>query len=99
MREEEIEQKLIDKVRQRGGIAPKLVSPGTVGMPDRIVLLPEGKMAFVELKAPGKKVRTIQEKRIKDLRNLGFRVYIVDCIEGIKEVLDAVQSTPVPKKS
>lgn len=99
MREREIEQKLIAKVRQRGGLAPKLVSPGTVGMPDRLVLLPEGKMAFVELKAPKKKARTIQEKRIRDLRNLGFRVYIVDCQEGIKEVLDAVQSTPVSKQS
>ena len=98
MREREIEQKLIAKVRQRGGLAPKLVSPGTVGMPDRLVLLPEGKMAFVELKAAKKKTRTIQEKRIRDLRNLGFRVYIVDCQEGIKEVLDAVQSTSVSEK-
>lgn len=53
--EKQIEQSLVKAVKNMGGIAPKFVSPGFDGMPDRIVLLPHGLMAFVEVKAPGKK--------------------------------------------
>jgi hypothetical protein len=53
--EKTIEKKLINAVKSMGGIAPKFVSPGFDGMPDRLVLLPGGVMAFAELKAPGKK--------------------------------------------
>ena len=52
MREKTIEKKLADAVKGRGGLAPKFTSPGFDGMPDRIVLLPGGRMAFVEVKAP-----------------------------------------------
>lgn len=52
--EKQIEQSLVKAVKNMGGIAPKFVSPGFDGMPDRIVLLPHGLMAFVEVKAPGK---------------------------------------------
>ena len=51
--EKKIEQKLVREVKKKGGIAPKWVSPGFAGIPDRIVLLPKGKIAFVEVKAPG----------------------------------------------
>lgn len=54
MREKTIEKKLADAVKARGGLAPKFTSPGFDGMPDRIVLMPGGRMAFVEVKAPGK---------------------------------------------
>ena len=49
MREKVIEQKLVSAVRRSGGIAPKLVSPGFDGMPDRMVLMPGGHIAFVEI--------------------------------------------------
>lgn len=55
MREKQIESKLVIEVKKIGGIAPKLVSPGFDGMPDRLVLLPDGHIAFVELKAPRQK--------------------------------------------
>lgn len=51
MREKTIEQHLVKAVKNSGGIAPKLVSPGFDGMPDRLVLLPGGKIGFVEVKA------------------------------------------------
>ena len=54
MLEKYIEKKLVAEVKKMEGIAAKFVSPGLDGMPDRIVLLPHGKMAFIELKAPGK---------------------------------------------
>ena len=93
MREKEIEKKLSQDAVKRGGIAPKFVSPGMSGMSDRLVLLPEAKMGFVELKAPGKKPRVLQEKRHRDLRNLGYRVYVLDKAEKVKEVLDDIQTS------
>ena len=91
MKEKDIEQKLVHEVKQHGGICPKLVSPGLAGMPDRLILLPDGKMGFAELKAPGKKPRPIQIARISQLRRLGFKVYVVDGVEQIGSVLDDIQ--------
>lgn len=54
MREKQVEQRLVKAVRAAGGICPKLVSPGMNGMPDRLLLMPGARMAFVEVKAPGK---------------------------------------------
>ena len=55
MREKDIEKELAARTKTMGGIAPKFISPGFDGMPDRLVLLPGGRMGFVELKAPGRK--------------------------------------------
>ena len=78
MLEKEIEKKFALAVKRAGGIAPKFVSPGFAGMPDRLVLLPDGVIAFAELKAPGQKPRPLQEARHRLLRRLGFRVYVID---------------------
>ena len=93
MREKEIEKKLTQAVKHMGGICPKLVSPGFDGMPDRIVLLPKGRMAFVEVKAPGERPRPLQMARHRLLRRLGFRVYVLDSAEQIGGILDEIQST------
>ena len=90
MREKQIERKLSIAAKNMGGIAPKFVSPGFDGMPDRIVLLSGGKLAFVEVKAPGKKLRPLQEKRKRQLKALGFSVFVVDGIEQIQQVLAAM---------
>ena len=92
MRESVIERNLVTEVKKRGGLAVKFVSPGLDGVPDRLVLFPGGKMAFVELKAPGKNMRPIQEKRARQLTALGFRVYCVDNKEMIGGVLDEIQT-------
>lgn len=92
MREKTIEQKLIKAVKNAGGIAPKMVSPGFDGMPDRIVLLPKGHMAFVEVKALGKKPRPLQAARHSLLRRLGFRVYVLDDPEQIGGILDEIRT-------
>ena len=93
MREKAIEQKLCQAVKQRGGICPKFVSPGFDGMPDRIVLMPKGRMGFVEVKAPGKKPRPLQTARHKLLTRLGFRVYVLDSEEQIGGILDEIQAS------
>lgn len=87
MREKVIEQKLVKAVKAAGGIAPKLVSPGFDGMPDRMVLMPGGRIAFVEVKAPGEKPRALQTSRHRLLRRLGFRVYVLDDAEQIETIL------------
>ena len=78
MRERRIEQLLCRAVREKGGIAPKLVSPGFDGMPDRLLLLPHGRVAFVEVKAPSAKPRPLQMARHRLLASLGFKVYVID---------------------
>ncbi len=93
MREKQIENQLVSQVKKIGGIAPKFVSPGFAGMPDRLVLIPDGHIAFVELKAPGKKPRPLQMARHRLLRLLGFRVYVIDRAEQIGGMLDEIRAT------
>lgn len=91
--EKQIEQKLVRAVRAAGGIAPKFVSPGLDGVPDRLILLPGGRLAFAELKAPGRHPRPLQLRRIEQLRQLGFRVYIIDNTNQIGGVLNEISAT------
>lgn len=90
--EKEIERKLAIAVKKKGGIALKFTSPEFDGMPDRLILLPNGKIAFAELKAPGKKPRALQLTRHRLLRKLGFMVFVIDSKEQIGGVIDEIQS-------
>ena len=90
MREKTVEQKLVKAVKNRGGICPKLVCPGFDGMPDRLVLLPDGKVGFVEVKAPGEKPRPLQVSRHSLLRSLGLQVFTLDDITAIQRMLDEI---------
>ena len=92
MREKSIEQKLVREVKAAGGICPKLACPGYDGMPDRMVLLPNGRLGFVEVKAPGKKPRPLQTARHEMLTRLGFKVYVLDSQEQIGGILDGIQT-------
>ena len=90
MREKTVEAKLVAAVNGMGGPAPKFTSPGYDGMPDRLVLLPNGILAFVELKAPGKKLRPLQVRRKAQLEGLGFSVYCIDRPEQIEAALHEI---------
>lgn len=90
MQERDIERKLVRAAKSKGGLALKFTSPGFVGMPDRLLLLPRGKLAFVEVKSPGKKPRALQLKCHKMLRQLGFRVYVLDNVVQIEKILKDV---------
>lgn len=86
MRESTIEKKFCAEIKKGRGLCIKLVSPSMNGLPDRLVLLPNGRVAFVEFKAPGEKMRPLQLIRKKLLESLGFAVYCIDCMEMVDYV-------------
>lgn len=88
--EKQIEQRLSAAVKKSSGLALKFVSPSFAGMPDRLVLLPDEKMAFVEVKVLGKKPRPLQVKRHEMLRALGFQVFVLDCASDIPGVMEKI---------
>ena len=90
MLESRIEGALKTEVEKHGGKARKFISPGWSGAPDRMVLLPGGRIVFVELKAPKKIMRPLQKKRAAELRGLGFKVYCLDSLEGVKKFIAEV---------
>lgn len=92
MREYVVENAFRDEVARQGGLALKFSSQTMNGVPDRLVLLPGGKVGFVELKAPGKQMRPLQVKRKQQLEALGFPVYCVDRHSQICEVIDAIRN-------
>lgn len=91
MREKALEQKFLMKLKCDGGLALKFVSPGFVGVPDRLVLLPDGMVGFVEVKASGEKPRAIQLTRHRLLRRLGFKVFVLDNEEQIENIIDEIR--------
>lgn len=92
MLESKIEARLKDRVREIGGRCVKWVSPGWSGVPDRIILLPEGRIAFAELKQRGKKEEPLQRRRHAQLREMGFTVFsTVDSYERVEEIITELQ--------
>jgi len=91
MLEREVEKRLVLGVKKRGGLALKFVSPGHAGVPDRLVILPEGKITFVELKTDSGVLTPLQIETHNQLRALGCEVrtlygkdYVDAFLEGIK---------------
>jgi hypothetical protein len=78
MNEKLIEKKIREGVKKRGGIAIKFTSPGFTGVPDRLILMPTGRMWFVETKSTGRKLTPRQELVGLQLSDLGFNVKVVD---------------------
>lgn len=88
MAERDLERRLRDQLRRAGCLPLKFESPGYTGVPDRIVLIPGGRIVFVEMKAPGEKERPRQLYVQGLLRRLGFVVFsAVDSREKIDDVV------------
>lgn len=88
MRESAIERKLVRGIRKQGGLALKLVSPGHAGVPDRLVLLPGGRVIFVELKTETGRLSPLQVDTHTRMRSLGMDVrtlYGADQVDGFLE--------------
>lgn len=92
MLEKRIEATFVKVTQQRGGLCLKLTSPSMAGVPDRLVLMPDGHMGFVEMKSPGKHPRPLQIQRLSQLKRLGYQVFVCDQFEQIGGILDAIQA-------
>lgn len=92
MSEKEIEKLLVRAVKKAGGYAFKFVSPGTNGVPDRLVVLPGNHIGFVELKATGKIPRPEQNYQINRLKKFGCCVLVVDSPEDIEGAIHEIGS-------
>lgn len=91
MKERNLETLLARRIKNMGGLCWKFVSPGSVGVPDRICIL-SGRVVFVEVKSSGSQPRPIQQRRIQQLRDQGIPVFVVDDMTGVEEVLHALQA-------
>lgn len=91
MRERDIEQQLVKAVKKTGGLCLKFISPSMNGVPDRLLLMPNGRAAFVELKSTGQKMRALQKRRKEQLERLGFSVFCIDSTEQIGGVIVDIQ--------
>lgn len=94
--EKDTEAYLAREVRARGGRSYKWVSPGCAGVPDRIVIKPNGGgVFFVETKSEGRTSTPQQRKRQAELRALGCTVYAdIDTKEKVREVIELEFHTP-----
>lgn len=88
--EKVIERKLVEAVKLKGGMCIKLLSDYITGLPDRLCLFPGQKAIFVELKTTGEKPRKIQVFIHNRLKALGFRVEVIDTLEGITKLIESV---------
>lgn len=88
MLERSVEQQCIREARRRGGAALKLVPMGLRGFPDRTVLLPGGRIGFMETKRPGGKPRALQKWWHKKLGHLGFHVGVPDSPKAVNDLFD-----------
>lgn len=95
--EKVIERKLAEAVKANGGMCIKLLCDNLLGLPDRMVLMPHNKIAFVELKTTGQKPRRIQVFMHNKLRNLGFRVEVIDTVEGVNNFINNIKWQEVKK--
>lgn len=90
--EKYIEHKLVEGIKNAGGLCIKLLTYQFAGLPDRLCLMPMGKMCFVELKSTGKKPRKLQISVHSMLKKIGFDVVVVDSVEGAENLIQKLKS-------
>lgn len=89
--EKVVEHKLVELVKINGGMCIKLLCDQLIGLPDRMCLFPGHKIVFVELKTTGRKPKRIQLFMHNKLRALGFRVEVIDTIEGVNNFVNSIK--------
>lgn len=89
MRESKIEKYLKDETEKLGGLCLKFTS-SIRGVPDRIVLLPEGKIYFVELKNEQGKLSVPQKYLHKKFKRLGIHVYVPNSKAQVDRFIEEV---------
>lgn len=90
MKESQIERRLVEGVQKRGGMCPKFISPGLPGVPDRIVLTPDGRVYFVELKTEIGRLANIQKWVISEMQKRNVNVRVLKGTDEVKSFLEEV---------
>ncbi len=93
MKESTIEARLVREVKKRGGLCYKFVSPDNAGVPDRIVITPDGRTIYVELKTLIGRLAKIQKWQLAEIRKRGAEVRV---LYGMDQVLAFVEEV-MPK--
>lgn len=91
MKESQIEWRLVEGVKRLGGMCLKFVSPGTLGVPDRIIITAKGRVIFVELKAETGRLTKIQRYVIGEMQKRGADARVVKGIDEVKELLAEIE--------
>lgn len=92
MKESTIEARLVRGVKKLGGLCYKFTSPGNPGVPDRIVLLPNGKTIFVELKTTVGRLAKVQQWQLQEMRKRGADVRVLKGMDQVTAFLEEVRS-------
>lgn len=92
MKESKIESRLVQMVRERGGLCYKFVSPGNPGVPDRIVITPGGRTVYVELKTEIGRLAAIQQWQLEEMRKRGADVRVLKGLDQVKAFVEEVFS-------
>ena len=90
MLEKEIERRMVQTVRERGGLCYKFVSPSNPGVPDRIIITPNGRVVFVELKTETGRLAKIQTRQLDEMRKRGADVRVAKGWPAVKALLEEV---------
>lgn len=88
--EKTVERRLVELVKANGGMCIKLLCDQLTGLPDRMCLFPGHRIIFVELKTTGQKPRRIQTYVHNKLRDLGFRVEVIDTVKGVEQFINSI---------
>lgn len=91
MRESQIEKRLVEGVKKLGGLCLKFESPGSPGVPDRIIITVKGRVIFAELKADAGRLAKIQKYRIGEMQKRGADVRIVKGMDAVKSLLEEIE--------
>lgn len=97
MKESSIERKLVTAVKKAGGLAMKFVSPGNAGVPDRIILMPRGRVIFAELKTETGKPTALQLAMHRKMRDLGMDVRVLYGQNDVGVFIRELQALGVPE--
>ncbi len=92
MRESQIEKRLVEGVKKLGGMCLKFVSPGSPGVPDRLIITSTGRIIFVELKTEIGRLEKIQTYRIGEMRKRGADVRVVKGLDEVKALLEEIEN-------
>lgn len=94
-REQRVEEYLCRKVKNMGGKCYKFISPGNNGVPDRIVMLPPGRVYFAETKAEGEKPRPSQLAVHREMEQVGVRVWVLDSKAAVDDFIWEVTKSEI----